>query len=539
MNLKKINRALISVADKSNLLKIAMILKKHCVEILASDGTAKFLQESNISSIKISDYTGFPEILGGRVKTLNPLIFAGILAKQNNTEHLNDLTTVNAKPIDLVIVDLYHFHENQSVEKIDIGGSALMRAAAKNFNDVAIVVNDRHLNELIYELENDCQTSLQLRMKLALEAFNYSTYYDNEIAGWLTKQVNPNYSFENVDTVLGSNFLPMRYGENPNQKAIFQTFYNQNKFGFKQFGGKELSFNNLLDAHAAIHLCYEFEEPCIVIVKHNNPCCVACGKNSFDAYKKAIASDRESSFGGIVACNEKIDEQTAEKIIEIFTELVIAPKISIKAMTIFKTKPNLRVLTFENIKEISNKFDLKLAMGGMLIQETDYSINTDNWKCVTQKKPTQKEYEDAAFAYKVAKHVKSNAIVFTSNKTAIAIGPGQTSRVQSARIALERLNNLKNCKDVNMIPTKDDPDDYSDDLSVAIQNLVSYYPTFDKLVMASDGFLPFADSLEIAIESGIKLVIQPGGSIKDKEVIAKADDEGIAMIFTGQRVFKH
>ena len=540
MNLKKINRALISVADKSNLMKIVTILEKNRVEILASDGTAKFLQENNIQSTKISDYTRFPEILGGRVKTLNPLIFAGILAKQIDEEHLSDLKKVDSKTIDLVIVDLYHFHENQSVEKIDIGGSALMRAAAKNFNDVAVIVNDKHLEELVSELENGCQTSLKLRMKLALEAFNYSAYYDSEIAGWLRKQVSPNYSVGDVDMVLGSKFLPMRYGENPGQKAIFQTFYDRDRFGFIQLAGKELSFNNLLDAHAAIHLCYEFKnESCVVIVKHNNPCCVALGRNVFEAYKKAITSDKESSFGGIVACNVEIDEHTAERIIEIFTELVIAPKISAEAMKVFSKKANIRVITFKDIKDISNKSDIKLALGGVLIQEPDYSINRENWKCVTNVKPTKEEYEDAEFAYKVSKHVKSNAIVFANNKAAVAIGPGQTSRVQSAKIALERLNTLKDSKDINMIPTKDDPDDYSDDLSVAMHNLISYYPTFDKLVMASDGFLPFADSLGIAVQAGIKVVIQPGGSMRDKEVIDKANEEGISMIFTGQRVFKH
>lgn len=541
MNLKKITRALISVADKSNLKKIVEILSKHNVEILASDGTAKFLQDLNIKSMKISDYTKFPEILDGRIKTLNPLIFGGILFKRDDQNHLNDLKNIQAKQIDLVIVDLYHFQENQSVEKIDIGGSALLRAAAKNFHDVAVVVNNKYLDELIDELQNkDCQTSLELRMKLALEAFSLSTDYDNSISTWLKNQIDSNYSFGSIDTTLGTKYLPMRYGENPNQKAIFQTLYKKDQFGFTQLSGKELSYNNILDAHAAIHLCYEFaSEPCIVIVKHNNPCCVAIGKDLFEAYNKAIVADKESSFGGIVASTVEIDGSTAKKIIEIFTEVVISSSISEEALNIFKTKPNLRVLTFKDIKDISNNYDVRPALGGMLIQASDYSINRNNWKCVTENQPNKSRMEDAEFAYKVAKHVKSNAIVFATNKTVIAIGPGQTSRIQSVRIALERLEFLKESQNKSMIPIKDDPNDLSDDLSVAIENLVSYYLKYDNLVMASDGFFPFADSIDIAVKAGIKTIIQPGGSMRDKEVIERANKENIEMIFTGQRVFKH
>ncbi len=547
---KKVKRALISVANKDGLLDLAKILVENNVEILASDGTAKFLDDAGIKSIKISDYTSFPEILGGRVKTLNPLIFAGILCKQSDKDHLSDLNKVKAKPIDLVIVDLYHFEDHESVEKIDIGGSSLLRAAAKNFEDVIVVIDNKDYAKLIGEMSGKGETSRKFRSCLAEKAFKFSVHYDGMIANWFSKENSAepklddkkNNELENINLSLGKNSLHMRYGENPGQNAIFRNFANENEFGFKQLCGKELSFNNILDAHAAIHLCYEFApKPSIVIVKHNNPCCVAVGDTVFDAYNKAISTDKESSFGGIVASTAEIDERTAKKIIEIFTEVVIAPIVSEDAMKVFKTKPNLRVIIFEDIKKISNKVDFKPALGGVLLQDADYSINRNNWKCVTVKNLSDAEFDDAEFAYKVAKHVKSNAIVFAMNKTAVAIGPGQTSRVQSARIALERLNiardqenNIKSdCQKNN------NPMDYSDDLPIAMDCLSSYYKHYDKLVMASDGFLPFPDSLEIAIEAGIQIVIQPGGSINDQKVIDKANKEGIAMIFTGQRVFKH
>jgi phosphoribosylaminoimidazolecarboxamide formyltransferase/IMP cyclohydrolase len=552
MDNKKIKRALISVANKDGLLDLAKILVKNNVEILASDGTAKFLGDAGIESVKISEYTGFPEILGGRVKTLNPLIFAGILCKQEDFDHMNDLNKVNAKPIDLVIVDLYHFEENPSVEKIDIGGSALLRAAAKNFEDLVVIIDNKDYNQLIEEMKSGGETSRKFRSSLAEKAFKFSVHYDSMISNWFSKINNTTDSSASgesesdglmkIDLSMGDKALNMRYGENPGQNAIFRNFANKGDFGFKQLCGKELSFNNILDAHAAIHLCYEFApNPAIVIVKHNNPCCVAVGKTVFDAYSKAISTDKESSFGGIVASTVEVDEQTAKKIIEIFTEVVIAPAVSDDAMKVFKTKPNLRVIIFNDIKEISNEIDFKPALGGVLLQKTDYSINRENWKCVTKTRPTTDEFNDAEFAYRVSKHVKSNAIVFAMNKTAVAIGPGQTSRVQSTKIALDRLNTLRiqendvksNCQENN------NPNDYSDDLPIAMDCLSSYYKHYDRLIMASDGFLPFPDSLEVAIEAGIKVVIQPGGSINDQKVIDKANKEGIAMIFTGQRVFKH
>jgi phosphoribosylaminoimidazolecarboxamide formyltransferase/IMP cyclohydrolase len=537
MSSKKIKRALISVADKANLIDLVKILAKHGVEILASDGTHAFLRENNLDSIKISDYTGFPEILDGRVKTLNPLIFAGILSKQDDASHLDDLSKVKAKPIDLVVVDLYHFDSNPSIEKIDIGGSALIRAAAKNFNDVSVLINKSDYQFLIDELENEGGVSLNLRRRLARKAFEFSYQYDFMIAKWFGSEEN--VDFEDLDMLticLSEKSIKMRYGENPGQKAIFRNFGNEN-FGFKQIcGEKELSFNNIFDAHSAIHLCYEFEyKPCIVIVKHNNPCCVALGETILEAYKKAISTDKESSFGGIVASNREIDAQTAKQIIDIFTEVVIAPKISPDAFEVFKSKKNLRVITFDSISDIRNSVDFKPALGGVLMQNADYSVNRGNWECVTEKRPSFEEFRDMEFAFKVSKHCKSNAIVFATNETAIAIGPGQTSRIQSTRIAIERLEILKD--QVSNTPPKEIED--PNDLGSAMDCLSAYHNQFDTLVMASDGFLPFPDSLEIAAEAGIKSVIQPGGSINDKKVIEKANDLGISMIFTGQRVFKH
>lgn len=507
--MKIIKRALISVADKNGLLELATQLKKYDIEIIASDGTADFLIKNNIPAIKVSDYTKFPEILGGRVKTLNPLIFGGILAKREDEEHLLQLKSVNAKLIDLVIIDLYHFNENPSVEKIDIGGSALLRATAKNFHDTAIIIENSDYQNLINELEtNNGKTSLNFRRGLAEKAFRFNSYYDNCVANWLASQNHKDYLL-NIDNNLGTQMIDLRYGENPGQSAIFHSLYSKDKINFKQLGGKELSYNNLMDADAAIHLAYEFTEPAIVIVKHNNPCCVAMGANLNEAYLKAIKADSESSFGGIVACNSELDGDTAIEIIKIFTELVIAPSFSDEALLVLKTKANLRVLTFDDIKDISNNLELKTILGGLLIQKKDYDLNEANWKCVTDTCPDIKEMNDAKFAYLVSKHVKSNAIIFAYDGAAVAIGPGQTSRVQSARIAESRL--------------KANETDYE----------------HKKLIMASDGFLPFADSLQIAIDNNIKIVIQPGGSIRDQEVIAKANEFKIAMIFTGQRVFKH
>ena len=535
--MKKIQRALISVANKDGLLRIGELLKTYGVEILASEGTHAFLNKNNINSIQISDYTKFPEILDGRVKTLNPLIFAGILAKSDDEKHSSQLKEVGAKFIDLVIVDLYDFKSHPSVEKIDIGGSALIRAAAKNFNDLIVITNNSDYELLIDELEkNNGSTSLEFRRKLAEKAFQYSVNYDSMIHGWFAKSNNNenDNSFADLNLLkLGNHSIQMRYGENPNQNATFQTLASNDSIHFTQLSGKELSYNNILDSHAAIHLCYEFERPTIVIVKHNNPCCVATGKNTFDAYRKAILADRESSFGGIVASNVEIDGCTAQEIIKIFTEVVIAPNISEEAMQVFATKPNLRVIIFDDIKKISNDIDFKPALGGVLIQDTNYSLNEENWKCVTNQKPSDDLMRDANFAYKVSKHVKSNAIVFATNETAVAIGPGQTSRVQSARIAMDRLNSAKE-NSQTLTDLK------NDGLEISMQALGEYHNhDYTNLVMASDGFLPFADSLEIAVEAQIKLVIQPGGSMRDQEVIDYANKHNISMIFTGQRVFKH
>lgn len=545
--MKKIKRALISVASKDGLLKVAEILKEGGVEILASDGTNSFLSQNSIDSIKISDYTKFSEILDGRVKTLNPLIFAGILAKSDDKNHEDQLNQVGAKFIDLVIVDLYDFKSQPSVEKIDIGGSALIRAAAKNFNDVIVITNNKDYDLLLDELsKNNGATSLDFRRKLAQKAFEYSVNYDSMISGWLYDVNNEGKKnvFDNKGFLrLGNHSLHMRYGENPGQEAIFQSLASNDNIHFTQLAGKELSYNNILDAHAAIHLCYEFADPAIVIVKHNNPCCVATGKNVFDAYMKAISADKESSFGGIVAANREIDGCTAQEITRIFTEVVIAPSLDEEAMQIFSKKPNIRILIFDDIKKISNDVDFKPALGGILIQDANYSLNEENWKCVTDVKPTDEMIRDAAFAYRVSKHVKSNAIVFAVNGAAVAIGPGQTSRVQSARIAMERLSAAKESSQ-NIHEVKGPEDESLEEsmkvLQESMQALGEYHnPDYKNLVMASDGFLPFADSLEIAVEAGIKLVIQPGGSMRDQEVIDYANKHGISMIFTGQRVFKH
>ena len=509
----KIKYALISVANKDGLIELASELVKYCIKIIASDGTHDYLRKHNIESMSVSDYTKFPEILDGRVKTLNPLIFAGILARRSDQTHLKEMNEVGAMQIDLVIIDLYHFEEKPSVDRIDIGGSALLRACSKNFEYTCTIVDNKNYSSLSRELlQNDGATSLDFRKQMATKAFRFSSYYDNMIANWMMfGESNCNF-----DNSIGNEYIPMRYGENPGQRGFFTSSYMRDQIGFNQLNGKELSYNNILDADAALGLVNEFKLAGIVIVKHNNPCCAAMSEDGLvTAYKNAIEADRESSFGGIVACNRELDFDTASEIVKIFTELIIAPSISEDALILLKTKPNLRVLTFNDIALLTNKFDIKSVLGGLLIQEKDYDLNFDNWRIMTDSKLEDEPelMNQARFAYTISKYVKSNAIIFTSGYTALAIGPGQTSRVGSARIASWR---LKSRKDIDCLESSK-----------------------SKLIMASDGFLPFSDSLDIAIENNIKILVQPGGSIRDEEVIARANECGITMIFTGQRVFRH
>ena len=486
-----IKRALISVYDKSNVVEIAKFLANNDIEIISTGKTYSILSAAGIKAIEISDYTGFLEIMGGRVKTLHPKIYGGILGIRS--QHNFDDTPA----IDLVITNLYPFSEvakqensteQEIIEQIDIGGVSLIRAAAKNFHDVCVITDIAD-----YQYLHSIEVSLDYRKKLAVKAFELVAKYDVAIAQWFAPEPM------NAMLIAAQKTRSFRYGENPHQQAAF---YSNNIESFpKQVQGKELSYNNIIDADSAFNLILEFTEPTVAIIKHNNPCGVASAAEVLLAYKKAFGCDSVSSFGGIVACNREITQELATCIIETFTEVVIAPKVTEEAMKVFATKPNIRVLLQDLYKQ--NQVDIKKAFGGILIQDEDI-INMQEEKIVTKRSPTSQEQEDLYFAWKVCKHVKSNAIILAKNQQTIGIGAGQMSRVDSMKLAIEKSqSNLQGA------------------------------------VLASDAFFPFDDNVKLAAEVGITAIIQPGGSIRDQEVIKTADQHNITMLFTSTRHFKH
>jgi phosphoribosylaminoimidazolecarboxamide formyltransferase/IMP cyclohydrolase len=513
-----INRALISVSDKAGIVKFAEELHKLGVEIISTGGTARTLRNSGVKVTNISDITGFPECLDGRVKTLHPKIHGGLLAVRNNPKHMKEIEEMGIETIDIVVINLYPFKQTilkenvkleEAIENIDIGGPTMLRAAAKNYQDVVVIVDPADYEVILNELRDTGGVSKETKFKLAQKVFEHTSHYDTLIARYLGEKLDEK-SFPETFTLTFEKAQEMRYGENPHQKAAFYKEVGAAAGSLTnavQLHGKELSYNNINDTSGAIELLKEFEEPTIVAVKHANPCGVASSTDIYSAYKKAYEADPVSIFGGIIAANREIDEDTAKEINKIFIEIVIAPSYSESALQILKQKKNIRLLKLDDIGIPSpeNTYDMKKVSGGLLVQNINKELlDIDTLKYVTKNKPTQEQMEDLIFAMKVVKHAKSNAIALAKNKQTVGVGPGQTNRIMAAKIAIEFGGD--NTKDA---------------------------------VMASDAFFPFPDCVEAAAKAGIKAIIQPGGSIRDQESIDACDKYGIAMVFTGMRHFKH
>jgi phosphoribosylaminoimidazolecarboxamide formyltransferase/IMP cyclohydrolase len=502
-------RALLSVSDKTGIVGFARELTELGYELLSTGGTAKTLQENGIEVTLVSEVTGFPEILEGRVKTLHPKIHGGILAKRTS-EHLAELETQEITPIDLVVVNLYPFAKTvakegvtleEAIENIDIGGPTMVRATAKNHQYVTIVVSPARYEEVLREITENGKVSLELRRKLALEAFRHTAQYDVMISQYLGNTF-AGTSFPDEFLLQGEKVQDLRYGENPHQQAAFYRTGQGGLGAARQLQGKELSFNNIIDLNAAWSLAVEFEEPACAIIKHTNPCGVAIAATVEEAYKKALSADPVSAFGGIVAFNKQVDQKTAESLVEIFLEVIVAPSFSKEALNVLAGKPNVRVLEIPNSTE-KIPLDMKKVSGGFLVQTKDEG-EEDEWTWATEAQADAETLADLKFAWKVVKHVKSNAIVCVKNGIAVGVGPGQTNRVGAAKIALEQ----------------------------AGENAQGG-------VLASDAFFPFKDTVDLAAQFGIKAIVQPGGSIKDQESIEACNQYGIAMAFTGIRHFKH
>jgi phosphoribosylaminoimidazolecarboxamide formyltransferase / IMP cyclohydrolase len=508
-------RALISVSDKTGILEFAQGLQELGVEIISTGGTAKLLAEQGVKVTGISEVTGFPEILGGRVKTLHPNIHSGLLAIRDKEEHIKQIEELGIQPIDLVIVNLYPFRETiakpnvtyeDAIENIDIGGPTMLRSAAKNHAFVTVVVDALDYPIILNEMKIG-DVTIETKRRLAAKVFRHTAAYDSLISNYLTKQTGEEWPDQ--FTVTFEKAQDLRYGENPHQNAAFyrNPLAKSGTLSMaEQLHGKELSYNNINDANAALKLVKEFDQPAVVAVKHTNPCGVGIGNTIFDAYQKAYESDPVSIFGGIIAANRKIDRPTAERMKEIFLEIIMAPDFDEEALEVLKEKKNLRLLRVGELKmESRPELLLSSVSGGVLVQEEDVKqISSEDLRVVTERKPTEEEVEQLLFAWKVVKHVKSNAIVLTKDFQTIGVGAGQMNRVGSAKIAIEQ----------------------SGDKAVGS-------------FLASDAFFPMSDTVEEAAKAGITAIIQPGGSIRDEESIEAANKHGIAMVFTGIRHFKH
>ena len=519
-----IRRALISVSDKSGLTEIGTYLAVHGVEILSTGGTAKALRDSGIGVVDVSEHTGFPEMMDGRVKTLHPTIHGGLLARRDNDDDLAAMEAHGIGGIDLLIVNLYPFEatveagadEAACIENIDIGGPAMIRAAAKNHAAVAVVVDPDDYHRLISEMDaGDGRTTLEFRRGLAAKAYRRTGAYDAAIGTWFASVMGEEFPERTLFT--GQLKQTLRYGENPHQTAAVYAGgpARPGVVSARQLQGKELSFNNLNDTDAAFELVAEFEDTACAIIKHANPCGVAAGGTLAEVYGQALACDTESAFGGIVAVNRPLDAATAEEIAKLFAEVVIAPEIEAEARAILSEKKNLRVLEAGGMPApgVSDLMVRTLA-GGLLLQGRDAAVTGEELKVVTKRTPTDAELADLKFAFTVCKHVKSNAIIYVKDGATVGIGAGQMSRVNSSRIASWKAEEASTAA--------------GETESRAIGSVV-----------ASDAFFPFADGLIAAAEAGVTAVIQPGGSIRDDEVIAAADERGLAMVFTGMRHFRH
>jgi phosphoribosylaminoimidazolecarboxamide formyltransferase/IMP cyclohydrolase len=543
-----IKRALISVSDKSGVVELAEQLKKFGVEIISTGGTAKALRENGVDVIDVSEVTGFPEMMDGRVKTLHPKIHGGFLALRDNEEHTAAMRTHAIEPIDLVVVNLYPFEETiaresvsleEAVENIDIGGPAMIRSASKNWRDVTVVTDPRIYAEIIRELnETGGSISLETRRRLAALAYTRTASYDLAISSYLAGQLplddiklleplNPlrDWSFvqhresgdeiddENVEFPEFETFelvrsADLRYGENPHQRAaLYVSDEGGGIANGEQLHGKEMSFNNYVDAEAAWDLVQDFDELAVAIIKHTNPSGVGIGETNDEAYRRALSTDPVSAFGGIVAFNRKVDAKVAASVNEVFTEVVIAPEFADEALELFRSKKNLRVLRVRDAARQSF-LEYKQISGGFLAQEKDsYRVSLAQLKVVSKRKPTDSEMRAMLMAWRVCKHVKSNAIVFANENRTLGVGSGQMNRVDSVRIAAMRAERFE-------LPLKGS-------------------------AVASDAFFPFRDNVDEAAKFGVSAMIQPGGSVRDEESILAADENGISMVFTGIRHFKH
>lgn len=508
-------RALLSVSDKSGILEFAQELEKMGYELLSTGGTKKFLEENGVSITAVDEITKFPEILGGRVKTLHPLVHGGLLAKHDDAEHQSQMAENGISPIDIVCVNLYPFRDtiakpdvtvDDAIENIDIGGPTMLRSAAKNHAYVTVIVDAGDYPEVLTELHNGEATLPETRRRLAAKVFRHTAAYDSYISNYLTDLTGEEYPDQLTLTYELSQTL--RYGENPHQKAAFYRSPLGSEFSIAnadQLHGKELSYNNIQDANAALQIIKEFKMPAAVAVKHMNPCGVGTGRTIADAFGKAYEADSTSIFGGIVALNREVDAETAKQLATIFLEIIIAPAFSEEAIELLTQKKNIRLLTIPFDSKTKDKWNTVTVEGGLLIQQPDvYGYEDADIKVATERQPTAAELDALKLGWSVVKHVKSNAIVVCNSEMTLGIGAGQMNRVGSAKIALEQAGK-------------------------AAQGAI----------MASDAFFPMSDTVEAAAQAGIKAIIQPGGSKKDQESIDKANEYGIAMVFTGVRHFKH
>ena len=511
--MKKIKSALISVADKSNLKPLLKILKKNKINLISSGGTFKIIKKLKFKCTEVSDYTGFKEILGGRVKTLHPKIHAGILGIRNNKSHLKELKKNNFENIDLIVVNFYPFEKtikitkdkNKIIENIDIGGPAMVRAAAKNYNDVTVITSTSQYSQLMNQLKiNNGSTSLEFREEMSKMAFAETAYYDSVISNYLNSKSNNH--FPQKKTFYGNLIEKLRYGENPHQEGAL---YSQDlDLSLDKLHGKQLSYNNYNDIFSALTLSKSLPKGMgTVIIKHANPCGVSSLKNKIDSFKSALACDPISAFGGVVSCNFKINKKLAKEINKIFFEVIVANGFDKDALKELKLKKNLRIIDASNF--LSNKIlKFNSINNSMLVQSEDNKLfSKKDFKIVSKKKPTKSQFENLIFAFNVCRYVKSNAVVLANNKSAIGIGSGQPSRVDSCQIAINKMIKFNNNK--------------------------------EEIVAASDAFFPFVDGIEKLIQSGVSAIIQPAGSIKDKEIIEFANATETVLIFSKTRHFRH
>ena len=514
---QKIKTALISVSDKTNLSSVLKTLNKYKVKILSSGGTYKSIKKLGYYCTEISSYTGFKEMLDGRVKTLHPKIHAGILHDRSNKKHTEEMNSQKFPSIDLIIVNFYPFQKivsssknNQKIiENIDIGGPTMVRAAAKNFKNVLIITSKNDYPDLINEIQiNNGKTSINFREYMSSKAFGLTAYYDAMIANWFNEKLD--IKFPERKTIFGKKFKELRYGENPHQKSsVYISGYNDTKIGLNQLSGKELSYNNYNDIDSSLEILLSIgKQPSTVIIKHANPCGVSTNISALSSFKNAYACDPISAFGGVIACNFKINKTVASEITKNFLEVILAQGFEKDALNILKKKKNLRIIDISKYKK-NNNMTLKSFGNSFLIQDKDKIIfNKKELKFVTKKKPTFKELNEIEFAFNVSKYVKSNAIVLTNNLSTIGIGAGQPSRLDSCKIAVQKAKLFQKNK---------------------IKNSIA----------ASDAFFPFADGIKTLIAAGVRIIVQPGGSIRDQEVIDTANKAKVKMVFTNIRHFNH